>query len=244
MIRLRFEYAAQIFDNKAEKIILPLDEISTDIAQKYKGKLIAEIPALVWEESIDKTKESLKELKSIGVYDVQVENIGAISMAKEFGFTIHAGATLNILNSVALKEYEKMCIADAVMSFELSLAKSRKIKHDIPIGIIGYGYLPVMKLRACPARDEKGCGGCSGNQVLTDRMNEEFRLICHKKQYSELLNCVPVYIADKSVPDIDFQTLYFTVETKEEAQEIYNQYINKETPSFRRTAGLYFRELQ
>lgn len=244
MIRLRFEHAAQIFKNDAGKIVLPYDEITKDLVKEYGDRLIAEIPALVWEDSVDKLKTELKEVKKLGVKDVQVENIGGISIAKELGFDIHVGATLNILNSVALKEYEKLGAKDAVMTFELSLARLRKIKHDIPIGIIGYGYLPVMKLRSCPARDEKGCGECGGNQILTDRMDEQFRLMCHKKQYSELLNCVPVYIADKSIPDIDFQTLYFTVESKEEAEKIYNQYINKETPEFRRTAGLYFRELQ
>ncbi|MDO5332347.1 MAG: U32 family peptidase, partial [Bacillota bacterium] len=235
---------AQVFDNNADIVILPLDEITREVANKFAGKLYAEIPALIWEGSLEKVKEKLGEIKTFGINDVVAENIGAIGIAKEFGFKIHGGFTLNVLNSVSVDEYESLGCADVTMSFELSLAKLRKIKHNIPVGIVGYGYMPVMKLRSCPARDEKGCGNCPGHQILTDRMNEEFQLICRNKKYSELLNCVPIYIADKGMPDIDFETLYFTVESKQEAEKIYNQYINKQTPDFRRTAGLYFRELQ
>ncbi|MCQ2554006.1 MAG: U32 family peptidase [Clostridia bacterium] len=244
MIRLRFESAAQIFENNVGVIILPLDEITKELAEKYKKKLYAEIPALVWEGSLDTVKKQLETIKSYGVYDVMAENIGAIKIAQDMGFTVHGGMTLNVLNSVSVAEYEKLRLADVTMSFELAFAKMRKIRHNIPIGFVGYGYLPLMKMRACPARDEKGCGNCNGHQMLTDRMNEQFRLMCHKKQYSELLNCVPVYVADKGTPDVEFQTLYFTVETKEEAGEIYKFYKDKDVPNFRRTAGLYFRELQ
>ena len=244
MIRLRFENAAQIFENNAEVIILPVSEITEEIAKKYSGRLYAEIPAIIWEGSVASIKKQLETVKSYGVTDVVAENIGAIGMAKDLGFKVHAGMTLNVLNSVAVEQYQKMGAVDVTMTFELAFAKLRKIKHEIPIGIVGYGYMPLMKLRACPARDEKGCGNCPGHQMLKDRMNEEFMLICHGKQYSELLNCVPTYVADKGVPEVDFETLFFTVETKEEAEKIYNQYINRETPEFRRTAGLYFRELQ
>ena len=244
MIRLRFENSAQIFNNDADVIILPVGEITESVAKEYSGRIYAEIPAVIWEGSLSTVKEQLNQVKSYGVEDVVVENIGAIGIAKEFGFRVHAGMTLNVLNSDAVLEYAKLGAVDVTMTFELAFAKLRKVKHNIPIGIIGYGYMPLMKLRACPARDEKGCGSCPGHQILKDRMNEEFMLICHNKQYSELLNCVPIYVADKGIPDVDFETLFFTVESKDEAEKIYNQYKAKETPEFRRTAGLYFRELQ
>ncbi|MCQ2406870.1 MAG: hypothetical protein MJ067_06635 [Oscillospiraceae bacterium] len=80
-------------------------------------------------------------------------------------------------------------------------------------------------------------------QTLTDRKNEEFILICRDRKYSELLNCVPLYVGDKAMPNLGFETLYFTIETKEEAMDILRQYKARELPDFRRTAGLYFREL-
>jgi len=244
MIRLRFEKASQVFDNNASAIILPLCEITKELAEKYRRKIYAEIPSIIWENKIDDVMDSLKKLKEMGVYDVVVENIGAIYMAKQFGFNIHGGSTLNIINSVSLKEYENLGLCDATLSFELAFSKMRKIKHDIPVGFIGYGYMSVMKLRSCPNRDEKGCGSCDGSPVLVDRMGESFRIICNKREYSDMLNYVPTYVADKTCPDTDFQTLFFTVENKEEAEKIYDLYRLKEVPEFRRTAGLYFRELK
>ncbi|MBO4818917.1 MAG: U32 family peptidase, partial [Firmicutes bacterium] len=76
-----------------------------------------------------------------------------------------------------------------------------------------------------------------------DRKGERFRILCHDSVYSELLNCVPLYAADKSLPDLDFYTLYFTVESREECGSIFDMVRAKETPDFRRTAGLYSREL-
>lgn len=244
MIRLRFEKASQIFENNASAIILPLDEITEELAKEYSRKLYAEIPAMIWEGELDSVRKALDKIKSWGVYDVVAENIGAISLAKEFGFNIHGGSTLNILNSTSLSEYEELGLCDATLSFELAFSKMRKIKGNIPFGFIGYGYMSVMKLRSCPARGERGCASCDGHPVLTDRMGEQFQIICHNKKYSDMLNCVPTYVADKTAPDVDFQTLFFTIETKEEAEEIYRLYKSKETPLFRRTAGLYFRELQ
>ena len=113
----------------------------------------------------------------------------------------------------------------------------------IPLGIVVYGYLPLMKFRACPAMGKDGCKGCTRDKFLTDRKGERFRIICRDSKYSELLNCVPLYAADKNLPDFDFHVLYFTVETREECENIYSMVRNKEIPPFRRTAGLYNREL-
>ena len=244
MLRLRFEDRSQLFENDAKVIILPLSQIDKETAGEYKKRLFAEIPSVVWEKDTDTVKEQLKRLKSFGIYDVVAENIGAVNMASELGMNIHGGMTLNILNSTALHEYYELGLCDATLSFELAFSKMRRIKHEIPIGFVGYGYLPLMKFRACPSKAAGGCASCDGRPVLTDRMDERFQMICHGKKYSELLNCVPLYVADKTVPDVDFQTLYFTVEDKASAEKIYNMYKGFEPADFRRTAGLYFRELQ
>jgi len=243
MIRFRFEKASQIFCPENKTIILPLDEILANKEIKNKYKLIAEIPPVIWESNMKNVKDKLKELKNIGVYDVLAENIGAIALGKEFGFNIHGGFTLNILNSVSLKEYENLGLCDTALSVELSFANAKNIRNDIPVGMVTYGYLPMMKFRNCPTKDEIGCGNCTGNTMITDRKGEKFRIICRDRQYSELLNYVPLYVGDKSRPKLDFEILYFTVETKEACERIYNMYVEGKTPGFNRTSGLYFREL-
>ena len=113
----------------------------------------------------------------------------------------------------------------------------------MPRGAILYGYLPLMKCRACPGKTGKGCGECTGLSKLIDRTGKEFPLICREKQYSEILNCVPVYAADRAVPKLDFVELYFTIETKEECRRVCELWAQKAPADFPRTAGLYFREL-
>jgi len=242
MIRLRFEKASQVFDGK-ETVILPLKGLLNSPQLIQERSVIGEIPPLIWEGSLDTVKAQLEELKELGLKDVLAENIGAIALAKEFGFAVHGGFTLNILNSVSLAEYKALGLESATLSIELSFANTRKIKPCMPVGMITYGYLPMMKLRSCPLRSEKGCGSCKGSGVLTDRMGEKFTVICRDKQYSELLNFVPVYVGDKSLPKLDFEELYFTTETAEECKNIFDIYTAKAAPYFERTAGLYFREL-
>ena len=106
-----------------------------------------------------------------------------------------------------------------------------------------YGRLPLMKFRNCPAKGPKGCGECKGRHTLTDRMNEDFPLICRGKEYSELLNCVPLYVGDRRRPPMDFEMLYFTTESRAECEAITEAYRQGQPFNGRRTAGLYFREL-
>ena len=61
--------------------------------------------------------------------------------------------------------------------------------------------------------------------------------------YSEILNSVPLYAADRSVPKLDFETLYFTIESGAQCRHVFDLYREKAPADFPRTAGLYFREL-
>ncbi|MDD3289537.1 MAG: hypothetical protein PHT29_01405, partial [Eubacteriales bacterium] len=114
---------------------------------------------------------------------------------------------------------------------------------DLPRGVIVYGYLPLMKLRACPAQDQTGCGHCRGQQTLRDPKGITFTLLCRDKKYSELLNSIPLYVGDKSIPRLDFQTLYFTTESQGECRDILEMYFERKPPAFLRTGGLYYRKL-
>ena len=243
--RYRFESADQIFDGaeKSEAIILPLPEIEKHMRLIDKYRLWAEIPDLIYEGSIEDMMRRLRDIKAAGVYDVVCGNIGSVRLAKELGFTVHGGFCLNVFNSRALAEYEDMGLADMCLSFEMSFADMKKLKSRLPFGYVSYGYLPLMKFRACPGKCSGGCGSCRGERVLTDRIGEKFTMLCRNGQYSELLNCVPLYTADKQTPASDFELLYFTTETRDECEEI--SLLSKEglEPDFRKTSGLYFRNL-
>ena len=181
-----------------------------------------------------------------GVKKICAENIGALIMAKEMGFSVYGGSGLNIMNSVALEEYEKLGLEDAVVSYELSAKRIAKLGGEMKRGILAYGRMPLMQLRACPARGEKGCEKtCSGARELTDRKNMKFPLLCHERQFSTLYNSLPLYIGDKqsSFP-VDFFTLFYTTESKKQARAAYDLFRKGAPFDGERTRGLYFREIE
>ena len=245
-LRMRFETARQIFSVPEDAVvILPAKEITenAELAQRFGGRLWAELPPLVYGSAQrDALEQTLLDLPS-PVQDAVCGNIGSVLLAQKAGLRVHGGFELNVLNSEAAEEYGAMELEDVLLSPELAFAKMRKMKGETPRGALLYGYLPLMKCRACPGKTGKGCGSCTGHAALTDRTGASFSLLCREKQYSEILNSVPLYAADRAVPKLDFEELYFTVETKEECRKVYELWKEKAPADFPRTAGLYFREL-
>ena len=136
-----------------------------------------------------------------------------------------------------------MGISDAVLSFELSFERIASIAGIIPVGIIGYGYLPLMNYRSCPLRNEKGCGSCPGYGKVTDPKLNVFRVQCLERMYSVLYNCLPLYVGDIRLPETDFVLLWFTSEDARRADDIARAFTAGEKAGFERTRGLYRREL-
>ena len=98
-----------------------------------------------------------------------------------------------------------------------------------------------MRFRNCPAKGKSGCGGCNGESRITDRRRVEFPIECGERRFSSLLNSVPIYIANKRLPQVDFLTLYFTNESPQEAGRIIKAYRHGDKPWFERSGGLYYR---
>ena len=172
------------------------------------------------------------------------ENIGAIRLAKEAGLVPIGGYGLNVTNSDAIEAYRGMGVEALFVSFELSAPKTRDLLSTIPLGMLAAGRLPLMQLRSCPARSDKGCGSCSGRPVVTDRKGASFPLVCRDRRYSTLLNSVPLYLADRlnEVSGVDYMLLYFTDETPSEVERIINAYRFGAAPAAGSyTRGLYYR---
>lgn len=245
-LRLRFERAEQICDVPCEYIILPIDEIlnNVNLTEHFKNKLIAEIPPVLWEKDSKELGAKLSKLESYGIKDVMCSNLGAIEQAAKMGFIIHGDYGLNIVNSIALEEYENMGLSSATISYEASMGDICRLGGSIKRGIISYGYLPLMKLRVCPAQCANGCGSCNGRPYLTDKLGVKFPMLCKNRKYTELLNSVPLYIGDKAIKGVDFVTLYFTIETPSDTKNIIKTFNSALPYSPKHTNGLYFRAVK
>ena len=121
---------------------------------------------------------------------------------------------------------------------------AQQLGGDIPRGVLVYGHLPLMIFRCCPMKGSAGCGGCDGRRSLKDRQGREMTVLCHRKQYSSLLNPVPLYVADRPLEGLDFGTAYFTVETREECMEVWRRCVLREAWPGERTNGPYYRRLR
>lgn len=244
--RLRFSSGAQCFDDGVSELQLPLRELETHPAliDRVGARLIAELPALCFPQQEETLFTRLQRLRAMGIIHVSADNLGLIRLAQTAGMTVHGGYGLNILNTLSLTEYERMGLADATVSFEISARDIAALGGEKPRGALVYGYLPLMQYRACPARGKDGCGDCQGTPTLSDRRGTVFSLQCNDRQYATLLNSVPLYLADKALPRLDFYTLYFTQEDRETCRNLLLRYQRELPPETPRTNGLYFRELK
>ena len=244
-LRVRLENKSQLFDgiDQADKIYLPLKEIDVSLIDKFGEKLICELPRLVFPMQEERLENSLDELKKLGVKHICAGNIGTVRLARRMGFMVYGGFDLNILNSISLMKYESLGLQDTHLSYEIRLSDAAALSGEIERGIIGYGYLPLMIFRNCPAKGKNGCRDCTGRAEITDRTGARFKIICGNRDYSTLHNHIPLYLADKNVQAADFITLYFTVEDRQECKNIWESYLRGEPFNGEFTRGLYFRKL-
>ena len=245
--RIRLESLSQYSEafEKTDLVIIPLDEVFNNLEdiECLPVKIAVELPQLIYPDDEKDVLKKLSAIKKTGIVRGVTGNIGGVAILKKAGFKAYGSHGLNITNSISAESYKEMGLEDITLSFELTEKNIKNLSADIPKGIYIYGYLPVMLLRNCPQKNEKGCDGCNGKSVLTDRKGIEFPLLCHNKKYSVLHNSVPLYIGDKNLSNLDFVTFYFTIESKNECEKIYKSYINGKTIEGKKTNGLFNREL-
>lgn len=211
--------------------------------ERITDRAAAEVPALVYPQEEDEMQRLLCALRERGLQFAVAENIGAIRMIRNAGLTPVGGYGLNVTNSDAIAAYGALGIRAQFASFELTAAMQRDLLSALPLGMIVAGRLPLMQLRACPARSDRGCGACDGRPFVGDRKNAVFPLLCAERKFSTLLNSVPLYIADKPLPPLDFYAVYLTVETAEEADALIRAVRDRTPYAGAHTTGLAFRKL-
>lgn len=190
-------------------------------------------------------------VKSLGVDDLMIHNVGLIPVAKSAGMTIHGGFGLNVFNSRALDAFTDMGLTDNELSYELTLNQIALLNSQQPRGMIIRGRIPMMLTRNCPAAlSPKGCSGNAkegGICGIIDRTGRKLPVLC-RRSCSEIFNPVMMSIAEnvsgKSMHDLslDWVTLNFTDEDNETCGRIISEYLSG---NFRReteiTSGLYFK---
>ncbi len=218
-------------------IIVPLE---SNIEKTEEVINIVDIPrGIIGEKTI---QSRLSVFKEKGFENVLCGNLAAVEIAKKAGFNVIADTGLNIHNTESLKTVADFGISAAIVSPELTVNTIKALNSPIPKGIISYGHIPLMLFKNCPIKNGKDCKDCDKKGILTDRLGTEFPVRC-RLGYSELLNSVPIWLADrqKELFGIDFQLLYFTNETEEEVKSVINAYKNGGAANGKFTRGLYYK---
>lgn len=243
----RFLRAEQIPDDISgiDTVYLPLDaDISVYGRLSEKVRVGAEIPRGIF-GSAEKILARLRELRNAGIKLAYCGNLDGVALAKEAGMNIHTGFALNIFNTLSLCEIEKLGAEEATVSCELTLSRIKNLGGKIKRGIIAYGNIPLMLTRNCPIRNGKTCGECRSSSLLTDRMGIKFPVVC-TNGCSEILNSRPIYLSDRldEIKNVDFLTLYFTTENKDEVSRVIKNYADGKKPDIEFTRGLYYRGVE
>lgn len=233
---LSYEQVKGISD--AREIILPLSEYQKAEAD---DRILLSLPRFITDE--EKIRETLIKAKEKGFSHAYCNNIAHFETAKNAGFVCHAGFGMNIANSYSLDMIESLGAVDAELSFEMKLSQISALSGNIKRGIIASGRLPLMLTRNCPIKSQVGCKNC--RKILTDRKGAKFPVVC-TNDYAEIFNCNTLWLGDK-MPDIkgvDFVSLIFHNETKEEIERIISDFKAEKNPPKDFTRGLYYRGVE
>ena len=218
--------------------IFALDDVEKLHQLQQQGMNIGvEVPRATFGNEKEVYKR-LQKLREQGVGDLLAHNIAAVYMGKQLGFTVHAGFGMNIANSYTLRWAKDYGIASAVVSIELDLKRIGRMEKCIPVGIVRYGYLPLMITRNAPA----GAESCKNDSFLQDRKHEKFP-IKKREGACEILNCVPVLMPEKEYnPEGEvFSVFLFSVENSVENMKNTLRKIRLNLDFERKTHGLYQR---
>ncbi len=244
-LRVRFETRAQLFScPEAEKILLPVEELDGELVRRIGPRLIGELPRLLYPGAEAAMERRLGELREAGLETLCAGNLGTVRLARRLGFRVSGGFDLNIWNTRALETYAGLGVRETLLSLELDMRSAERLGGEIPRGAVLYGRLPLMLCRCCPMRSPEGCGSCNGRRSLTDRRGTAFPVLCHRRQYSTLLNSVPLYTADRSLRGLDFGLAYFTLESREECERLWRLCLSRAPMPEEHTLGPGFRRLK
>lgn len=228
-----------------------LDELDSarSVVHNYKINRDYEITFPKFTPPVEKSTRArvpqtkLSEMKEIGISDVLCNNLGALYIAKNLGFTLHSGFGMNFVNTLDLLWAEEYGIKDAELSFELDFKRINALGGNIPRGIISYGYLPLMICRSCPVKGAGiDCKTCKNHSKMKDRLGKQFLLKCDGN-CTEVLNCDLLFVPDKQNLTLltSFNILRFSVENYVETVESLNESSLYPMLKDKLTYGLYRR---
>ena len=210
----------------------------------------AVLPRICHDAEMDKLCADLRALRSQGVKEALVGNLGLLLPAREAGMNIHGDFGLNFYNSLSVNVAKDLELISATLSFEMTLPQIRDVSKAVPCEILAYGRLPLMVTENCLIRGRSGDCTCHlGTTRLMDKTGADFPVIKDGQSCrSVLLNGKKLYWLDRQDDlaklGLWATRLYFTTENSKEVNQILGSYVNPSPfDPGACTRGLYLRGL-
>ncbi len=251
VLRAQFSHFLQVPQDTSmlERIYLPVDELyehrNDPFIKGHQDKLCAALPRACFERE-GELENRLSAIKEVGISRVLISNLGDVPRCKRLGFAMEGGFSLNLTNSHALKAAAEMGLQETVLSYETPIECIRSLGSYLPVGIMAYGYLPLMLTRNCPLKNVTSCGECRKKGYhLTDRFGNRFAVSCSYGA-SEIYNPKPLWLADhlKEFSGVSYAVLLFTGETREQCGQVLHAYQSGKRANGEYTRGLYYRRVK
>ena len=209
------------------------------------------LPRILHDGELVKLKEQLTLVKSLGVREVLVGNLGMLLPVRQCGLQVRGDFGLNLYNSGAMHMVRELELRSATLSFEMTLPQIRDISKAVPCELLIYGRLPLMITENCIIRGKTGQCSCHQSATkLVDKTGAEFPVIRDGTSCrSILLNGKKLNLLDRH-NELDklglwATRLYFTTEHPGEVDQTLNAWLTP--PVFdpgASTRGLYLRGVE
>ncbi len=191
-----------------------------------KVHVCAVLPRIVHDGELSAMKQNLFLLKSLGVNDALVGNLGHLIPVRECGMAARGDFGLNLYNSWAMNAARELELRSATLSFEMTLPQIRDVSKAVPCELLVYGRLPLMITENCLTQGRTGQCTCHLMPTkLVDKTGAEFPVIKDGNSCrSVLLNGKKLSLLDRQ-NDLEHMglwavRLYFTTENPREVDHI------------------------
>ena len=230
---------------------LLVKEAESFAALSQSQRLAAVLPRIVHDGEMEKLKNQLRLVRSFGVREALVGNLGLLLPVRECGLRARGDFGLNIFNSRSMMACKDLELLSATVSFEMTLPQIRDLSKLVDAEMLVYGRLPLMVTENCIIKNRTGqCSCTQGINKLVDRTGAEFPIIKDGESCrSVLLNGKKLSVTDRK-RDLERMglwgvRLYFTTENRQEVDRVLSDYQNAAPfDPGACTRGLYLRGLE
>ena len=178
----REQITQKLLDSKPAVLYVPLhilcqDPVFTQSIAAYTN-VCAVLPRVVTDRELPQLRQDMLNVKSMGVHEVLIGNVGLILPVRECGLRARGDFGLNLYNSGAVNCARDLLLRSACLSFEMTLPQIRDVSKAVPCELLVYGRLPLMITENCVIRGRTGQCSCNtGLTKLTDKTGAEFPVL-------------------------------------------------------------------